>query len=527
MSEDAAFEGIQLEIGVIGAFLCGRFDLDALHKCVKDSCLRPRHFQDETFRRAFSAIVVNENVSDADALLEIVKEAVPDSSVVDTVSCSAATLPAVFDDMAKLAQNGRRRAMEALNRKKSESGGDLVVCAEAVFEQMDLDRDEEAAADSMRRRRQPKKKNGIRLSEWREPTEEEEREDTLFEGGWLRKTQTCMLVSTSGAGKSSISIQLVHAWALGRPMFGIAPTRPLKIGIFQTEDDKYALKKFFRSMRNGFARYYGWTDADVDAARKNIALLDSEGKRGSEFIGLVREAQEAELAENGAPFDMIMINPLYKFVEGDLSRPEVIAPFLEQLDLVIKDPLLKSAAFIYHHTPKPPTQKVNPGFGIDDNAQYAGYGSSYLQNHVRAALTVIRKTGKGLSREFWLKAAKGGDVLNWPDDDRKTIRHAPREDNLIFWLEDNSAATGTVETKTPEEMLEDNAKQFAEALKAKAEAGNPCKKTGARTLAQQVVGNTREGNRVYTYMMDNLNTYGLDAKKTGNGTEVVIVIKES
>ena len=518
MNEETVIENIRLETGIIGDFLCGKFRLDELHKGAAGCCLRPRHFQREAFRKAFSVIVLNEAVPNADELMEIVKESVPDDCIEATVSCSAASLPSALDDMAKLAQNGRRRANEELGRKKAESGGDPFVCAEAIFEQKDLNRDEEAAAESMRRRQQPKKKNGIRLSEWREPTEEEEREDTLFEGGWLRKTQTCMLVSTSGAGKSSMSIQFVHAWALGRPMFGIAPTRPLKIGIFQSEDDRYALKKFFRSMRTGFARYYGWTDADIDEARKNIALLDDEGKRGGEFIELVREAQRTERAENGTPFDIIMINPLYKFVEGDLSKPEVVDQFMGQLDSVIKDPLLKSAAFIYHHTPKPPTQRGNPEFGTGNNAQYAGYGSSYLQNHVRAALTVIRKPSKEAvkraSREFWLTAAKGGDALDWPDD-RKTIRHAPRESKLIFWLEDDSAAPETGETKSPEQQFEEDKRLLVEELKRE-----PITRTAARNLARSKFGRKR-GDAIYEKIMEHLCDNGLTEIAEGNKRLIV------
>ena len=88
------------------------------------------------------------------------------------------------------------------------------------------------------------------------------------------------------------------------------------------------------------------------------------------------------------------------------------------------------------------------------------------------------------------------------------------------------ALPGTGETKTPEETLDGKAKRFAEALKAKAESGDPCTKTEARALAQNLIKNKREGCEVYDFVIKDLDKYGLCTKKTGNSTGQIIVLKD-
>ena len=45
------------------------------------------------------------------------------------------------------------------------------------------------------------------------------------------------LIGPSGIGKSSLTLQMAFSWALGQPIFGIRPVRPLRVLIVQSEND--------------------------------------------------------------------------------------------------------------------------------------------------------------------------------------------------------------------------------------------------------------------------------------------------
>ena len=66
---------------------------------------------------------------------------------------------------------------------------------------------------------------------------EEQNPRALFKGGYLRKGGGIIAASVAGAGKSTFSIQCALHWVMGKPCFGIAPVRELRIVIVQAEDD--------------------------------------------------------------------------------------------------------------------------------------------------------------------------------------------------------------------------------------------------------------------------------------------------
>ena len=74
--------------------------------------------------------------------------------------------------------------------------------------------------------------------------------------------------------------------------------------------------------------------------------------------------------------------------------------------------------------------------------------------------------------------------------------------------------------------LDDKAKRFAEALKAKAEADDPCTKTEARALACKLYAR-KVGNEIYGNVMGSLDAFGLASAKTGSSTGEKIVLKNA
>jgi len=74
------------------------------------------------------------------------------------------------------------------------------------------------------------------LDQFETPGPDSEDPDCLFQNRWLRRGACGAIVSTSGVGKSSFSMQAATVWAGGQECLGVRPLKPLKIGIFQSED---------------------------------------------------------------------------------------------------------------------------------------------------------------------------------------------------------------------------------------------------------------------------------------------------
>jgi RecA-family ATPase len=61
--------------------------------------------------------------------------------------------------------------------------------------------------------------------------------DCLLGLRWICKGGTAVWQGPTGVGKSSLMMQGVITWSLGRPFFGIKPVRALKFLVIQAEND--------------------------------------------------------------------------------------------------------------------------------------------------------------------------------------------------------------------------------------------------------------------------------------------------
>lgn len=360
---------------------------------------------------------------------------------------------------------------------------------------------------------------------------EEENPNALFRNGWLRKGNGAVLVAETGKGKSVLSLQMAFCWARGVPAFGIEPMKikvkdgdggavkertGLKIAVFQTEDDDDEMRRFRDDIKRGLREKLGWTEAQIESTDPNIHLIGTKGLTGENFVNHLRRKLF------GGGYDLVIINPLQGVFGGDLINNAELSGFLRVgLDGVITSELTKCGVLIVHHTNKPPQ---DPRMKRTD--AYLGAGGAELANWMRAML-VLDEQKDGT---FHLLAAKRGQRLDWPTlpnhgQPYREIRHAPKDEDLIFWI-DSTATAGTGETKEPEETLEDMAKRFADALKEKAKSGSPCTKTEARALARKLFSR-KIGNGVYCKVIGNLDAYGLDSVKTGNSTGEMVVLKNA
>lgn len=487
--------GFLLEQGVIGMFCMPNHDIGVLREIIGRTGLKGEHFSDAALRTAFEA-VQSAGSNDSTLIRSCLMSKLGVESIEKCIEKSFVSSVDFEIAARKLADNAK-----ILNLKNS--------IDKAVAESIDTSDfpsfchyvngivNKQMAGEASG------KDDGIRLADFADPVPEKDNPNALIAGGWLRKGGAALLVSVSGSGKSVISIQLAYALALGREMFGIRPMRPLRIAIFQTEDDEDEIGEFRRSMRAGYRTIHGWTDEDIRKAEANIVFYDTNGATNEGFVERLRKVQRRER------FDFVIVNPLQGVTGFDISQNNELSRFLRGgIDSVIKDDdRTKCGLLVIHHTNKPPSARERAGYGSDQFAEYVGAGGAELTNWIRAILTLIPTAEPGVYR---LSAVKRGKRLKWPELARvktahptKIIRHADRESKMLFWLEDESATLASPDSTVPAFDINAAAARLAEELKL-----HPQGQTGARNLARELF-KRKNGDKVYDLVINNLTNYGL------------------
>lgn len=240
----------------------------------------------------------------------------------------------------------------------------------------------------------------------------------LCRGGGL------LLVGPTGIGKSSLAMQAMILWALGRPAFGIAPARPLKSLLIQAENDDGDLAE----MRDGVLAGLNLTDEEKLAAMKNVVVVREDVRTGFRFF---IETARPLLAEHQP--DLLWIDPALSYLGGEANSQKDVGGFLRNY----LNPLLREfncGGVVVHHTNKPPSGREKPDWSGGDFA-YLGGGSAEWANWARA---VIALRSLGSHSVFELRAAKRGGRLGWMEADGETktyaklIAHA-NEPGVICW----------------------------------------------------------------------------------------------
>ena len=192
-------------------------------------------------------------------------------------------------------------------------------------------------------------------------------EDCLGRGGAF------FLVSPTSTGKSPLQLDMCMSWALGWKWFGLPCSHPLKTVLIQHEDSDRYLGKIFGS----FEHVHKLTKEQREMLRQNVIIRSLRGCNGDAFY---RELDR--LGRKHQP-DLMAINPLYLYAEGDISKPESALRCITALEKINRD--RRWAYFIIHHTGKPPTKKEDRQYSEFDDweAIYMGIGSSYWANWPR------------------------------------------------------------------------------------------------------------------------------------------------
>jgi hypothetical protein len=241
---------------------------------------------------------------------------------------------------------------------------------------------------------------------------------------YLCRGHLAWLIGPSGVGKSALLFQFGAAWAVGKPMFGITPMRPLRVLLVQAENDKGDLAEMARGIEAGLDLQ---DFAEIEKLEQNIRVRSVKGRIGKAFCAWLREEIEDFKA------DLVLVDPLLSFAGIDVSRQDQVSQFCR----LWLDPVLHETGAVLisaHHTGKPPSQQKNQLPQTLTDLAYAGIGSSELVNYARAVM-LLQTVGEGV---FRLQLAKRGRraCATHPDltpTQTLWLKHA--SNGTIFWVQ--------------------------------------------------------------------------------------------
>lgn len=508
---------IDLEYGIIGDFFTS--DVNALKTLIERNGLKSSYFTDNTTRRAYEKIL--ELNSDDNQLLALeVTTLLGIEAYEKAVECSRAGYEGAVVDaysrrIDKLVKDGRIKEMQSklseVNRLAADDKTSVESFAASVISAMKPFTQTANGSAVIK---------PIKLSDLGPRIPDSENPLALFEDGWLRKGHSAFLVSTAGAGKSVITMQFCYAWALGREMFGIKPYKPLKIAVFQTEDDDDELRFFRDAMSYGYTHNHGWTDEDIEKAVENIDFFPVLGKMGDKFVEYFREIQSKY------NYDLVIINPFQGVTDFDIADNTLVRKFTrEKLDPIIKDPTKPCGLFIVHHTNKKTgDDNRRTSGGKDVFSQYAGAGAAEINNWMRAGLVILPFVKDGVFGYQLVAAKRGGRLKRWEKRPgyalpTKFICHSADEANYPFWSEmsapesaQSDAEKKDIAEKAKAEALENDVKLLI------AKITEPMTATLVREKARLAFGTAR-GNRAFNHFKEHLADYGFMERK-GEGLAV-------
>ena len=215
----------------------------------------------------------------------------------------------------------------------------------------------------------------------------------LLGNRYLNRGDGAVLVGNSGMGKSSMMLQMAVLFALGRPAFGVKPNGSLKSLIIQSEDSEGDIAEVMASI----VHMLELKDEALLTVKTKVLIVTDRIHRGASFIREVGSHLKATRP------DLVWVNPLAAFVDGDISAAVDAGRFLrEQLNGLNHD--CSFGWMIVHHTTKPPSDK-GKGETKWNEAQYGMAGSYEVISWARAIMVLRASAEPG---EFDLILAKRG-----------------------------------------------------------------------------------------------------------------------
>jgi AAA domain/Bifunctional DNA primase/polymerase, N-terminal len=237
----------------------------------------------------------------------------------------------------------------------------------------------------------------------------------LYGKHYIRGYVSCTIAS-GGTGKSMLAIAEACAMASGKPLLGIGPTEPLRVGYWNGEDpmEEIDLRIFAFAKRHGLRRRdienrLFWGSGRDPASRLTLAAASGRG------VVEVDQAVLQQVLENilADDLDVLIVDPFvssHRAPENDNGAMDLVAKtwawIAEQTDIAVE--------FIHHSRKTAPGQDI----GVDD-----ARGGSALIDAARSVRQLNRmndEAGKefGIQKDEWFRYVR---------IDHGKANHAPPE----------------------------------------------------------------------------------------------------
>lgn len=260
----------------------------------------------------------------------------------------------------------------------------------------------------------------LSLDQFPEFVPEDENDDVLVRGRWLERGCAAFIVSTAGTGKSIHSLQTALCWSEGIAFAGLRPRKKLNVWLFQSEDSPTRVTIDREDIVAELSERHH--EIDWRATCRRIRFVRIPGKVGAEWLQELDEML-ADAKLRGTSPDVVIINPFLAFIGGPITDGQYVTPFLRggeinsQRTTGLQDILERHrvGALIYHHTPKPPTEKELDGWLRSSFPEYQGAGSSDITNWGRSFITMMKVPKH--PKMVMMTAGKNGGALGWTETD--------------------------------------------------------------------------------------------------------------
>jgi len=252
--------------------------------------------------------------------------------------------------------------------------------------------------------------------------------DNLIGKRRLTRGSSMIISGGTGIGKSSLMMQIIIRWCLGLDFFGIAPIRPLKIGVIQAENDRGDLAEAFRGVV-----HRRLSSDQMNQLQRNLEFRTETVRTGDQFLAYARRFIHR------SKLDIIVADPLFSYFGGDLSDQGEVSVFLRnKLQPILHE--IKVAWIWMHHISKATRKDGEPLTTME--LAHAGFGSSELANWARE-IAVLVEVGQSKPRRFQLAFCKRGSRLTVP---ALNLQHSQ---NGILWESYNPMVMTGAELKEP------------------------------------------------------------------------------
>lgn len=240
---------------------------------------------------------------------------------------------------------------------------------------------------------------------------------------WLCQSYAVSIVGFSGTGKSSLMMQIATSWALGQPVFGLEPVRPLRTLILQAENDGGDIAEAWQGST------IKMTATEKAALKQNLAIVRDSKHMGAAFPPFL----EALILRHGA--EVVWVDPLLAYAGFDIADQELTTDWLRtQVDPVLKR--TKAAMIYMHHTTKPKSADDLDSMTPSQLA-YLGAGSAEWVNYSRDAGFLYRTSGEPARYKFGFSKRASRSGLSDIDGNRAKsgfvyLQHSP-EEGVLRW----------------------------------------------------------------------------------------------